>query len=486
MKKVLVLISNELYLDKTKAAIHMARTIGEWKYEILLMHINCEPKSLQWFESQGVQLQKVEDIYNNDITLLKFYLFHTRMKKWDQVVFLDVDILIRGSIDPLSEVKGFGAVKGYVLPKMLTRWKTPHSFDFPKNYDLPKEYEDFLKSIEDEPALNGGLYAFSTDIIEPNTFNDLLDLLEKYKPIVRYEEGILGFYFLGKENWLDNTWNFPITAYHDKKHSKVKILHFFGKQKGPWRGPPKYKDQWEKHYYKVNPKGELPNVIIPGFMKCGTTALASAFDNHPEAFVGRRNYIFNDDLECQYFNDNYKLGESWYRSLFLNAGKKKCLVDKSALYLSSNGHIKRMYHLLPEAKMIVLIRNPCTQIPSYYNFRIKRQDDLKLEKNIVEQMEKDYYMRRTISYARFIQNLWSQYPKEQVKIIVSEQMWNNPETFGADIANWLGLSSPLNIGKINSSNYKPKDISGVEHIALQEKQAIYNLLGYEIPEWETS
>jgi hypothetical protein len=105
----------------------------------------------------------------------------------------------------------------------------------------------------------------------------------------------------------------------------------------------------------------LPNFLIIGAQKSGTTWLAHNLRQHPDVFM--------TDFEIHYFDKdyNFKKGVEWYKEHFKAAKGEKAIGEKTPDYLWANGrgvegHLpdvhRNVHGTLPEAKLIVVLRNP--------------------------------------------------------------------------------------------------------------------------------
>ncbi len=135
----------------------------------------------------------------------------------------------------------------------------------------------------------------------------------------------------------------------------------------------------------------LPGFIIIGGMKCGTSSLFKYLGQHPQLF--RSNY-----KEIRYFShDNYYAkGEKWYRSHFprmKDMPSGSLTFEASPDYLIYPASSVRIASLIPNVKLIVLLRNPTERAISHYFHNIKKGRD---QKQILEAMKVEgaIYKRR--------------------------------------------------------------------------------------------
>ncbi len=116
----------------------------------------------------------------------------------------------------------------------------------------------------------------------------------------------------------------------------------------------------------------LPNLLIIGAMKCGTTSLHNYLNFHPEIYMTK-------EKELNYFVDslNYGRGLSWYKSKF-NKADSKVLGESSPNYskypLFKNVP-KNIHNTIPDTKLIYIVRDPIQRLISHYkhNFIVGRE-----------------------------------------------------------------------------------------------------------------
>jgi hypothetical protein len=103
-------------------------------------------------------------------------------------------------------------------------------------------------------------------------------------------------------------------------------------------------------------KMKHPNFFIIGAPKCGTTALAAYLSEHPSVFVTnpKEPHHFNTDLN----HGSYKSDKD-YRHLFVDVSDNvETIGDASVWYLYSDEAVPNILSQYPDAKFIVMLRNP--------------------------------------------------------------------------------------------------------------------------------
>lgn len=194
----------------------------------------------------------------------------------------------------------------------------------------------------------------------------------------------------------------------------------------------------------------MPNYLIIGFAKCGTTSLHEYLIQHPSIYPPQ-------GKEIDYFDRLFSRGLSWYKVKFpLNFQKyfvtkflKQPFITGEATprYLQHPHSLQRIKQAVPESKFIVLLRNPIERAFSHYNMNLRNdyeylsfKDAIKNEKMRLkgryEKMSKNenYYSWNYDLFGYLEQGLYYQklkpwfdsFPKEQFLIIQSEKFLENP------------------------------------------------------------
>ena len=113
-------------------------------------------------------------------------------------------------------------------------------------------------------------------------------------------------------------------------------------------------------------QARTPAFIIIGAMKAGTTTLHAYLKRHPRIFLPERK-------EPGYFgqDNNYAKGHDWYLRLFDGAREEQVCGESSTCYtrlLEYPNAAPRMARLLPNARLIYVMRHPVKRAYSHYTF----------------------------------------------------------------------------------------------------------------------
>jgi len=191
-----------------------------------------------------------------------------------------------------------------------------------------------------------------------------------------------------------------------------------------------------------NYNGVLPNFLIIGAQKAGTTSLFNYLLKHPDIV---------DPLqkEINFFDKYYKKGLKWYKCWFPKKRKmiNKIVGESCPDYFFNPKVPERVANCLPQIKLIVLLRNPVHRTISHYFHNKKwhfNSEQLSLEERVNKEIEmiksnQSYenqekstlysYLHRSI-YVTQLERWFKYFDRKKILIINSEYFYKNPtETY---------------------------------------------------------
>lgn len=200
-----------------------------------------------------------------------------------------------------------------------------------------------------------------------------------------------------------------------------------------------------------------PNFFIIGAPKCGTTALSEYLRAHPKVFVSRPKepHYFSDDLIRPY---PYITTLDEYLSLFEKAKPEHLAVGESSVeYLYSSVAVRNIYQFNPNAKLIVMFRNPIDMLYSMHSQMLydleedekdfqtawSLQPERAQGRRIPERCrERKFLQYKTIGrIGEHLEKVLQIFPIRQVKVIIYDDFARSPSTLYEDVLKFLGVPS---------------------------------------------
>jgi hypothetical protein len=209
--------------------------------------------------------------------------------------------------------------------------------------------------------------------------------------------------------------------------------------------------------------GLLPDFIIIGAQKCGTTSLYNYLIRHPSIYEATTK-------EVGYFDRYYDKGIKWYRSHFPSSIRKKheklfhkrdiITGEASTGYILYPHALRRIAKIIPNAKLILMLRNPVDRAYSHFNHSVRiGAETLPFDEAIEKEQERvgaalrrirvdeDYYSCDIDYYAYLstgiyidqIKTLMSLFPSEQILILKSEDFFMNTQEVFSQVLSFLNM-----------------------------------------------
>lgn len=252
--------------------------------------------------------------------------------------------------------------------------------------------------------------------------------------------------------------------------------------------------------------GVLPDFLIIGSQRCGTTSLYRYLCRHPSILPALRK-------EVHYFDLNFDQGVEWYRAQFPRLRRAaNDDRDQSPDYVTGEASPYYLYHpqvpervldLIPQVKLIVLLRNPIDRAYSYYQHKVrtgveklsfaaaldKERDRLRGESEKLEEDPSYYsFSHNHFSYATggiYVDQLerWLKFfARDQMLIINSEALFEDEASVIQGVLQFLDLPShEVNTGTpFNVARYERMDdkvARELKEFFRPHNQRLYELLG---------
>ena len=197
----------------------------------------------------------------------------------------------------------------------------------------------------------------------------------------------------------------------------------------------------------------LPNFLGIGAPKAGTTWLARCLGEHPDVFMA----AVKETEFWKLADAGERLDE--YRAHFKGADGKRAVGEFSVRYLSFAGVPERVRRWLPEAKLIVSLRNPVDQVYSNY-WHLQRQnfnltDPAQAPKSVGEALQKHGdFLLRPARYASHLARWYACFPRGQLLVILYDDIQDRPAEVLRRAFEFLGVDPgfrPPSLGEKGSA-----------------------------------
>ena len=237
--------------------------------------------------------------------------------------------------------------------------------------------------------------------------------------------------------------------------------------------------------YFTSSSRALPNFIIIGAVRCGTTSLYQNICEHPNVISAKQD-------EIGFFDSNFHLGLNWYKSFFPKNDELKKLKEEKGVgitgedtpfYLWNELVCDRILKTVPDCKLIIILRNPVNRAYSNYQLSIRNGKENLSFKEVIDIEKKQLandgiYLDNKINLGKFKHprsnlikgwyyeqvKMWiEKFPQNQILVISTEELENKPQETMDIVFNFLKLPKykmkqfqKLKFVKYQNMNYETK------------------------------
>jgi hypothetical protein len=227
----------------------------------------------------------------------------------------------------------------------------------------------------------------------------------------------------------------------------------------------------------------LPDFLVIGVMKGGTTSFFNYLAQHPQIHPPFRK-------EIKFFDIHYLQGLDWYRAHFPMRFKMKpgmITGEATPYYIFHPTAPNRVAKVLPNVRLIALLRNPVDRAYSHYNHMLRvGRESLPFEEAIAMEAERlngeeekiiadprystfNHLHYSYLARGRYIEQLkkWlAIFSRQQILILASEELYASPATTYRKAVAFLGLSAwdPDNFSVYKQGVYEQMPVSIRRHL----------------------
>lgn len=193
---------------------------------------------------------------------------------------------------------------------------------------------------------------------------------------------------------------------------------------------------------------ELPNFIIIGAPKSGTTSLDGYLKSHPQVFMSalKESYFFN---KKDAYKDAAQLAD--YSALFEEAPEQAIAIGEScAQYIYNSSTPARIHALIPDVKLIAILRDPAERAFSEYLMAYRSgklthmPNERDIETSFIESLENPQLNTNKLYFESLAPYL-DIFKSSQIKILLFEDLKQNPRKLLREVFAFLGIDENVDI-----------------------------------------
>jgi hypothetical protein len=209
----------------------------------------------------------------------------------------------------------------------------------------------------------------------------------------------------------------------------------------------------------VSPK--LPNFLVIGSAKSGTTALFEYLEQHPEVFLcdpKEPHFLalegpppsFQGPGDAGSINRKACTSLERYQQLFARAQGARAIGEASVSTMYYPESIERIKKYVPQAKLICILRQPAERAYSAFSFMHTRMlepcQDFRAaladeERRIAAGWHHIWHYRRMGYYYQQLKPYFDAFGRDRIKVYLFEDLRRNPQAILRDCFNFLEIDA---------------------------------------------
>ncbi len=223
----------------------------------------------------------------------------------------------------------------------------------------------------------------------------------------------------------------------------------------------------------------LPNLFVIGAPKCGTTSLHRYLDQHPRISMSTMKepkFFLTDGSRPHHRGPEderacraYVVDRPAYEALFTYPpGPGGYAGESTPYYLWDPDAAPRIHALVPDARLVAVLREPTLRAYSNWaDLREQGREKLDFASAMAAEEERRrldwepfWFYRGLGLYGAQLARLFTVFPREQVKVLLADDLAEAPDRTVATVFAFLGLeplAGPLAQVRLNQTMYKPVD-----------------------------
>ena len=206
----------------------------------------------------------------------------------------------------------------------------------------------------------------------------------------------------------------------------------------------------------------MPNFLLIGAQKAGTTALSYSLKQHPQIYMSPKKEPGFFDFEGQKPNfmgpgdralfDHVPTDIESYHQLFQGVSDEMAIGEATTWYLYSSRAPERIQYYIPNAKLIVILRNPVDRAYSAFMHAIRdgresitdfAQAVKKEETRINQNWEYLWHYKQMGFYYGQLKRYYELFDCSQIKVYLYEDLKDNPVALMQDVCQFLNIDQTL-------------------------------------------
>jgi hypothetical protein len=199
----------------------------------------------------------------------------------------------------------------------------------------------------------------------------------------------------------------------------------------------------------------LPNFLIIGAMRSGTSSLAWYLRGHPQVCMSAQK-------EVHFFDRNFERGVDWYRGFFDCAHPGHAVGEATQTYMYDPQAVENMSTVVPGARLIAILRHPVDRAYSHYWLNRERgREPLSFSGAITAEPSRlsngslnERFWYSYLDRGRYVHQLrrvCTHYPRERLLVVLFDDLRDDPVGTYRSICRFLGIDDSVVTARVGAA-----------------------------------
>lgn len=189
----------------------------------------------------------------------------------------------------------------------------------------------------------------------------------------------------------------------------------------------------------------LPNFIVAGAKKCGTTSIYEYLKQHPQVYMSplkEPRFFAYDPTDPEHTKLNFSHFPvrtfDEYVHLFDGANDAVAIGEASPMYISSLFALKQVKKTIPTVKLIFCLRHPVDRAYSLYLMRVRHGFE---SRPAYQAFAEDGKRWTRFKYYQMLKPWFDEFDRSQIKVLIYEDFRANPLATMQQVFQFLEVDS---------------------------------------------
>ena len=196
----------------------------------------------------------------------------------------------------------------------------------------------------------------------------------------------------------------------------------------------------------------LPTFLICGAPKAGTTALYEYCRQHPDI-------LMSTPKETDFFHKNHHKGVDWFRAHFDDWKGETAIGEASVMTMPTPGAEERVADLIPDVRLLFLLRDPVERAYSDYLFNVEQgwiPPDVPFGRIIRDEIDVEGYSGEALInrglYLKHLRRFRKHFPRSQMRVLLSRDLKHETARIVQSVYAFIGVNEDYSPGALERHN----------------------------------